>query len=94
VGERQRIGSGSRHLTDVPIVIRDPTSALEARTESELVNVMDELTTGRTTFLITHRASTLRRCDIQLTLTQGRVSLHALDLDHIAAMRPLSAVPV
>ncbi len=94
-GERQRIALARAFLRDAPIVILDePTSALDARTESELVNVMDELTKGRTTFLITHRASTLRRCDIQLTLTQGRVSLHALDLDHIAATRPLSAVPV
>ncbi len=94
-GERQRIALARAFLRDAPIVIMDePTSALDARTESELVNVMDELTTGRTTFLITHRASTLRRCDIQLTLKQGRVSLHALDLDHIPAARSLSAVPV
>jgi ATP-binding cassette subfamily B protein len=97
-GERQRIALARAFLRDAPIVILDePTSALDARTEAELVEVMGQLTAGRTTFLITHRPSTLKRCDIQLILKQGRVSLHALDLEHIEHMpaaRDLSPVSV
>jgi ATP-binding cassette, subfamily B, bacterial len=94
-GERQRIALARAFLRDAPIVILDePTSALDARTESDLVEVMDQLTAGRTTFLITHRPSTLKRCDIQLVLQQGRVSLHALDLDHIPARSARAPVSV
>jgi ATP-binding cassette, subfamily B, bacterial len=71
-------------LRDAPIVILDePTSALDPRTEADLINVMDELMYGRTTFLITHRPSTLTSCDIQLVLSQGRMSVRTLDGDHL-----------
>jgi len=83
-GERQCIALARAFLRDAPIVILDePTSALDMRTESDLIDVMDELMYGRTTCLITHRPSTLTSCDIQLVLIQGRVSLRALDGDHI-----------
>ncbi len=92
-GERQRIALARAFLRDAPIVILDePTSALDARTEAELMDVVGELTRGRTTFLITHRPGTLKSCDIQLVLTQGRVLLHALDLDHLPA--PIDRTPV
>lgn len=85
-GERQRIALARAFLRDAPIVILDePTSALDQRTEADLMAVMDDLTRGRTTFLITHRPSTLQTCDIQLVLKQGRVSLHALDLPNVSA---------
>lgn len=83
-GERQRIALARAFLRNAPIVILDePTSALDSRTESDLIDVMDELISGRTTFLITHRSSTLKRCDIQLVLNQGHVSIHDVDLDHM-----------
>jgi ATP-binding cassette, subfamily B, bacterial len=92
-GERQRIALARAFLRDAPVVILDePTSALDSRTEADLVDVMDELMCGRTTFLITHRPSTLKSCDIQLVLNQGRVSLRALDLDHIPSPSELIAV--
>jgi ATP-binding cassette, subfamily B, bacterial len=83
-GERQRIALARAFLRDAPIVILDePTSALDPRTEADLINVMDELMYGRTTFLITHRPSTLTSCDIQLVLSQGRMSVRTLDGDHL-----------
>jgi ATP-binding cassette, subfamily B, bacterial len=89
-GERQRIALARAFLRDAPIVILDePTSALDSRTETDLMEVMDELMCGRTTFLITHRPSTLKSCDIQLVLNQGRVSLQALDLDHLPSSSDL-----
>ncbi len=83
-GGRQRIALARAFLRDAPIVILDePISALDMRTEADFIDVMDELMYGRTTCLITHRPSTLTSCDIQLVLNQGRVSLRALDGDHI-----------
>lgn len=94
-GERQRIALARAFLRDAPIVILDePTSALDSRTEADLMDVMDELTRGRTTFLITHRLSTLKSCDIQLVLKQGRVSLNALDLDHMVTSTSLRTISV
>lgn len=77
-GERQRVALARAFLRDAPIVILDePTSALDAGTEMDLVAVMGKLTAGRTTFMIAHRTDTLRHCDLQLLLRDGRVWLQA-----------------
>jgi ATP-binding cassette subfamily B protein len=77
-GERQRIALARAFLRDAPIVILDePTSALDPATEADLVEVMERLTAGRTTLLIAHRMNTLRHCDLQLVLRQGRVVVQA-----------------
>ena len=77
-GERQRVALARAFLRDAPIVILDePTSALDAGTEMDLVEVMERLTAGRTTFMIAHRTDTLRHCDLQLMLRDGRVWLQA-----------------
>ena len=77
-GERQRIALARAFLRDAPIVILDePTSALDSSTEADLIEVMGRLTAGRTTFMIAHRTNTLRHCDLQLLLREGRVWLQA-----------------
>jgi ATP-binding cassette subfamily B protein len=77
-GQRQRIALARAFLRDAPIVILDePTSALDASTESDLIDVMERLTAGRTTIIIAHRLQTLRHCDLQLVLRQGRVTVQA-----------------
>ena len=79
-GQRQRIALARAFLRDAPIVIFDePTSALDAGTEADLVDVIEQLTAGRTTIMIAHRLSTLRHCDFQLMLRQGRVIVQAPD---------------
>ena len=79
-GERQRIALARAFLRNAPIVIFDePTSALDGATEAELVEVMGRLTAGKTTFMIAHRIHTLRHCDLQLVLRQGRLSLQAVE---------------
>ena len=79
-GERQRIALARAFLRDAPIVILDePTSALDAGTEKDLIEVMERLTSGRTTLMIAHRLNTLRHCDFQLVLQQGRVIVQAPD---------------
>jgi ATP-binding cassette, subfamily B, bacterial len=79
-GQRQRIALARAFLRDAPIVILDePTSALDAGTEADLVEVMEQLTAGRTTIMIAHRLHTLRHCDLQLVLRQGRILVQAPD---------------
>ena len=79
-GQRQRIALARAFLRDAPIVIFDePTSALDAGTEEDLVEVMEQLTAGRTTIMIAHRLRTLRHCDLQLVLGHGRIVVQAPD---------------
>jgi ATP-binding cassette subfamily B protein len=73
-GERQRISLARAFLKDAPILILDePTSSVDARTEAEILEAMERLMRGRTAFLIAHRASTLEICDARLQLEHGRV---------------------
>jgi ATP-binding cassette subfamily B protein len=73
-GERQRIGLARAFLKDAPILILDePTSSVDTRTEAEILKSMRRLMRGRTTFMIAHRASTLTSCDARLKLEHGRV---------------------
>jgi ATP-binding cassette subfamily B protein len=77
-GERQRIALARAFLRDAPILILDePTSALDPATETDLVEVMERLTAGRTTLMIAHRMNTLRHCDLQLVLRHGRIVVQA-----------------
>lgn len=73
-GERQRIALARAFLKDAPILILDePTSSVDARTEDEILGAMYRLMRGRTAFMIAHRTSTLDICDARLELEDGRV---------------------
>ena len=73
-GERQRISIARAFLKDAPILILDePTSSLDVKTEAAIVEAMEHLALGRTTFIITHRASALNHCDLILRIELGRV---------------------
>lgn len=73
-GERQRISIARAFLKDAPILILDePTSSVDGRTEAGIMEAMDRLMQGRTAFLIAHRLTTLRRCDVLLKLVDGHV---------------------
>jgi ATP-binding cassette, subfamily B, bacterial len=75
-GERQRVSLARAFLRDAPILILDePTSSVDTGTEDQILAAMSRLMAGRTTFLIAHRPSTLRHCDLLLRLEQGRVWL-------------------
>ena len=72
-GERQRISLARAFLKDAPILILDePTSSIDMKTESEIIEVMNRLMRGRTTFMIAHRLSTIENCDLFLILEAGR----------------------
>ena len=73
-GERQRLAIARAFLKDAPLLILDePTSALDARTEGLVVDALERLMRGRTTFTIAHRLSTLRHADWLLVLDHGRL---------------------
>jgi ATP-binding cassette subfamily B protein len=73
-GERQRISLARAFLKDAPILILDePTSALDIGTEASILEALERLMHGRTTFMIAHRLTTLDRCDLRLEIDQGHV---------------------
>jgi ATP-binding cassette, subfamily B, bacterial len=73
-GERQRISLARAFLKDAPILILDePTSSVDAKTEAGILDALERLACGRTTFMIAHRLSTLKTCDVILQLQQGRL---------------------
>jgi ATP-binding cassette subfamily B protein/subfamily B ATP-binding cassette protein MsbA len=73
-GERQRISIARALLKDAPILILDePTSALDAQTESLLLEALERLMAGRTTFIIAHRLSTIRKAERIIVLDGGRM---------------------
>ena len=73
-GERQRIALARAFLKDAPLLILDePTSSVDVRTESAILEAMDRLMRGRTAFLITHRQNALATCDVRLQLERGRL---------------------
>jgi ATP-binding cassette subfamily B protein/subfamily B ATP-binding cassette protein MsbA len=73
-GERQRLAIARALVKDAAVVILDePTSALDAHTESLLNGSLQNLTRGRTTLIIAHRPSTIRRADRIVVLQKGRI---------------------
>jgi len=73
-GERQRISLARAFLRNSPILILDePTSSVDVKTEAAIMEATERLMSGRTTFMIAHRLSTLKSCDLVLVLDQGRL---------------------
>jgi ATP-binding cassette subfamily B protein len=73
-GERQRIAIARAILKDAPILILDEaTSALDSETEAKIKRALDALRSGRTTFVIAHRLSTVADAEQILVLDQGRI---------------------
>jgi ABC-type multidrug transport system fused ATPase/permease subunit len=73
-GERQRLCVARAFLKNAPILILDePTSAIDSRTEAVIIEALDRLMVGRTSFMIAHRLSTVHHADLMLVLDQGRL---------------------
>jgi ATP-binding cassette subfamily B protein len=73
-GQRQRVAIARALLMDPRILILDDsTSSVDTQTERQIQQALDRLMEGRTTFVIAHRLSTVRRADLILVLDQGRI---------------------
>ncbi len=74
VGQRQRIAIARAFLKDVPILIMDePTSALDEQTEQAIIPVLKNLSTSRTSILISHRPSLLGIADHVYAIQDGEI---------------------
>lgn len=72
-GQRQRLNIARAIIRNTPILILDePATALDAKAEAEIHKALDELTQGKTTFIIAHRFSTIAEADKILVLEAGK----------------------
>ena len=73
-GERQRISVARAFLKAAPILLLDePTSSIDSRTEAVVLSALRRLMQGRTTFTVSHRMSTSRDADLILVLDDGQL---------------------
>lgn len=73
-GQRQLLAIARAAVADPPVLILDEaTSSIDTRTETLVQQGMDRLMTGRTTFVIAHRLSTVKNSDCIMVLEQGRI---------------------
>jgi len=73
-GQRQCIGIARALLKDAPIVILDePTSSMDSRTEHLVMTGLQRLTAGRTVLVIAHRLATVQNADSVALLRGGRI---------------------
>jgi len=74
-GQRQRLALARAILLDPPILLLDdPTASVDSQTEHEILEALDNAMRGRTTFMVAHRLSALRRSDFVVVLDEGRIA--------------------
>ncbi len=73
-GQRQRIAIARAILRDPPILVLDEaTSQVDSESERKIQEALDDVTRGRTTFIIAHRFSTIARADRVVVLNEGKI---------------------
>jgi ABC-type multidrug transport system fused ATPase/permease subunit len=74
-GQRQRIGIARAVIRNTPLIILDePTSGLDAESENQVLEALERLVKGKTTFIIAHRLVTIRDADLILVLKDGSIA--------------------
>ena len=74
-GERQRIAiARALHKNSTILILDEATSALDSDSEKNIQKALNNLMAGRTTFIITHRLSTIEKADMILVLEDGKIS--------------------
>jgi ATP-binding cassette, subfamily B, bacterial len=75
-GERQRISIARAFLRNAPILVLDePTSAVDTKTEAAITDAIERLARGRTSITIAHRLSTLQHCDVRVVIEHRHLHL-------------------
>jgi len=74
-GQRQRVAIARALLRDTPVLLLDEaTSALDTRSEAIVQDALEQLSKGRTTLVIAHRLSTVRKADKIVVMDRGTVA--------------------
>lgn len=74
-GQRQRVALARAFLGEPPIlVLDDPLSAVDARTEAAILEAIERQARRRTVLLVTHRVAAAARCDRVIVLEQGKIA--------------------
>jgi ATP-binding cassette subfamily B protein len=73
-GQKLRLTIARGVLLNAPILILDePTASVDSETEALIMNGLNQLMAGRTTFIIAHRLSTVRQADVILVIRDGQI---------------------
>ncbi|MEM9630977.1 MAG: ABC transporter ATP-binding protein [Pseudomonadota bacterium] len=85
-GQKQRVAISRIFLKDPPILILDEaTSALDTQTEYEIQKALDDLSLQRTTLIIAHRLTTIRKADKVAVLRDGKIIEYGNNADLLAS---------
>lgn len=73
-GEKQRISLARALIKDASIIVLDePTSSLDAKTEKNITNAIQEMWKDKTMIIIAHKISTIMHCDRVLVVEGGKI---------------------
>jgi len=88
-GQKQRFNIARAIIRNTPILILDePATALDAKSEARIHQALDELTKGKTTFIIAHKFSTIAHADKILVLEDGLAAGYGRHEELLQTCRP------
>jgi ATP-binding cassette subfamily B protein len=92
-GQRQRLAIARAVLLEPAILLLDdPTAAIDPETEQEILDAMDSAIAGRTTFIVAHRLSTLRRADLIVVIEDHTIVQRGTHDELVAQQGPYQRV--